>query len=558
MIGFFLPVLFTIAGAAQDRAIVPRASETIEVSIVNVDVVVTDKKGNHLHGLTKNDFEIYEDRKLQPVSNFTEYRGGREAMETGVSGSVPPRPATEIALRPKRTILVFMDNFSLPPPKKELFFASLKTLLHETVGPGDVVSVVSWKRMIVTRLPFTNDLAALDSVLGKIEKESTFLSPDAQVQVEGERLWREEAMAIASAKGFNLDYSDIESQSGRDLAMFEKIEMRKKIRAIQSLVTGISGFEGRKVLLLAATHLSRIAGSVGSEARQGTDRGGDYDMFASIESLGKIAATNNVTIYPLYPPGLSTDMKSAGGRESVNVSAQSQKDLANTLDAMNPIAERTGGAVSWGAENIAAFLPQVREDLDSYYSLAYRATASGSGADRSVVVKMKNRNYAARARHDYVDKSPVTKMKDRVIASLFQEPTGATIPITVTADAAERQNKHRWRVPVHVQIPIDSLTTLPEKGERAGAFSVYIAWGGVLGELSEATRQTQSFRIPNAKVKQATAGHFAYDLSLDADERTQNVVIGVVDEVTQEFGIRKIELPPRTKETLRNQPAPRP
>ena len=94
--------------------------------------------------------------------------------------------------------------------------------------------------------------------------------------------------------------------------------------------------------------------------------------------------------------------------------------------------------------------------------------------------------------------------------------------------------------------PINSLTTLPGKGERAGAFSVYIAGGGVLGEMSEATRQTQSFRIPDAKAAEATTGHFGYDLTLDVDERTQSVVIGVADDVSQEFGIQKIELPPRT------------
>ncbi len=537
---------------AGERPVIPRAGETIEVSVINVDVVVTDKRGNHVHGLTKDDFEIYEDRKLQPVSNFTEYQGGHESMATPTGGNAPLLPATETAPRPKRTILVFLDHFSLLPWEKDIFFSSLKTLLHETVGPGDSVSVVSWQRMIVTRLPFTNDLTALDAALAKIEKESTFLSPDPENQVAADRLWREEAMNLARAKGFRLNYGDIESDSGHDLQLFEKIEMRKKMHAIESLVTGISGFEGRKVLVLAATHLSRIAGNGGSQRRAFADRGGDYDMFGQIESLARIAATNNVTIYPLFPPGPPRDLLSAeDGRESTartrsDFLGKSQVSLDNVLGAMIPIAERTGGAFSYGPQNIAAFLPQVREDLDSYYSLAYRATAHGNGSDRSIVVKMKNHDYTARARHDYIDKSPEAKMKDRVIASLFQEPAGAKIPIVVAAGAAEPNGRHHWHVPVHVQIPINALTTLPEKGAHAGAFSVYVAWGGVLGEMSDATRQTQSFTISDVKAAEAAAGHFEYDLTLDVDERTQHVVIGVADEVSQEFGIRKIELPPRT------------
>ncbi|HXH42065.1 MAG TPA: hypothetical protein VNN08_25805, partial [Thermoanaerobaculia bacterium] len=272
----------------------------------------------------------------------------------------------------------------------------------------------------------------------------------------------------------------------------------------------------------------------------------DYSPYSSIQSLARIAATSNVTIYPLYPTGLATDMASAESHLTFNGGAHASASLYNTLGAMYPIAEQTGGAVSWGTENIAGFLPQLREDLDSYYSLGYRATALGSGADRSLVVKMKNHDYVARARREYVDKSPEAKMKDRVIASLFQEPAGAKIPIVVAAGAASPHGSHHWSVPVHVQIPINALTTLPEKGEHAGAFSVYIAWGGVLGEVSDATRQTQSFTISDVKAAEAKAGHFAYDLTLDVDDRTQNVVIGVTDEVSQEFGIRKIVLPPRT------------
>jgi len=543
---FLLLAAVALPLSAADRPSIPRAGETIEVSIINLDVVVTDRSGKHIHGLTKDDFEVYEDRKLQPVTNFTEYTGGREAIGATVNASVPLPPAAEIAMRPKRTIVVFLDHFSLLPYEKEFFFGSLKTLLHETIGPGDVVSIVSWKRMIVTRLPFTNDLAAFDSVLDKIDKESTFLSPNPEHQVEAEKRWREEAVAVARSKGFKLDYDDIENDSGADLAMLEKIEMRKKIHAIETLVTAISGFEGRKVLILAATHLSRISGSVTSQSHTANALGGDYDMFSSIESLGRTAATNNVTIYPLFPPGLDREMKSAEDLNAAMRSTEATVRLSNVLDAMRPIAERTGGVASSGPKNIAEFLPQVRDDLDSYYSLAYRATANGRGADRSLAVKMKNRDYVARARRDYVDKSPEAKMKDRVIASLFQEPAGATISIAVKADAAKKQSKHHWNVPVHVEIPIAALTTLPERGQRAGAFSVYIAWGGVLGELSDATRQTQSFSIPDAKAAESKTGHFGYDLTLDVDERTQHIVIGVVDDVSQEFGIRKIELPPRT------------
>jgi hypothetical protein len=65
---------FLMLGAAQREPQLPRvAGETIEVSLVNLDVVVTDKQGRRVHGLTANDFEVLEDGKPQAITNFSAF-----------------------------------------------------------------------------------------------------------------------------------------------------------------------------------------------------------------------------------------------------------------------------------------------------------------------------------------------------------------------------------------------------------------------------------------------------------------------------------------------------
>jgi VWFA-related protein len=50
----------------------PRADAlSIDVDLVNVDVVVTDNDGNPLSGLTKDQFKVYDDNVLQQVTNFS-------------------------------------------------------------------------------------------------------------------------------------------------------------------------------------------------------------------------------------------------------------------------------------------------------------------------------------------------------------------------------------------------------------------------------------------------------------------------------------------------------
>src|SRR5437868_10960922 len=55
-------LLFAVSFTAPAEELpIPRAGETIDVSIVNLDVIVTDHKGNHVPGLTASDFEVFED-----------------------------------------------------------------------------------------------------------------------------------------------------------------------------------------------------------------------------------------------------------------------------------------------------------------------------------------------------------------------------------------------------------------------------------------------------------------------------------------------------------------
>lgn len=59
----------------KERKDIPQLSYYIEVIVNNVEVIVTDKKGNRITGLKPENFEIYEDGVLQKMTNFYEVKG---------------------------------------------------------------------------------------------------------------------------------------------------------------------------------------------------------------------------------------------------------------------------------------------------------------------------------------------------------------------------------------------------------------------------------------------------------------------------------------------------
>ncbi len=95
-----------------------------------------------------------------------------------------------------------------------------------------------------------------------------------------------------------------------------------------------------------------------------------------------------------------------------------------------------------------------------------------------------------------------------------------------------------------MRIPIKALTLLPPGNKHSGAFTVYAITGGMLGEVSEVTRRTQTFDIPAADLQRALAGHFTYNFDVIVSVRTREIAVGVLDEVSKTYGLVTVPVAP--------------
>jgi len=81
------PVVLLLLLAVSAAGQAPPLVESIEVRVVSVDVVVTDRAGNPVPNVTKDDFEILEENKPQTITNFAEIRVDTTAVP---APSAPP------------------------------------------------------------------------------------------------------------------------------------------------------------------------------------------------------------------------------------------------------------------------------------------------------------------------------------------------------------------------------------------------------------------------------------------------------------------------------------
>jgi VWFA-related protein len=564
-----LLLLATSFPAAPQTPVIPHAGETIEVSIVNVDTVVTDRRGRRVHGLRKEDFEIYENGVRQPITNFAEYASEREAASAGVATPTgTPKTASVAAPQPpppqQRTIIVFVERFQLPSFRSDPIFAALKKLLHESVRPGDRVMVATWDRgLLGTPLGFSDDLGRIDKAIDTVADRTTTVSLDPMRDLEREV----DAITTYEAEGAELNAgrigrADIPGESGLSFFIEENSKMtaksalldeQRKVETLNALMRSVGAVEGKKILLLATHRLSEYAGAealfIAGANTLPSDFRRQFDGKPLIRSLIETANANGFTVYPIYAEGLGSSTAGTSelrGRQNKSLGYDYQV-LNNETPMLEYVAQQTGGVAAWGSQDVTNLLPHVVDDFESYYSLAYSAT-QGKAASRKIEIRVKDPKLTVRARKQFLPKSDATKMEDRLIATLFGNAPPSSFEVKVLLATPKLDEKKHYLIPITIEVPISSLTMLPgDANVSSGAFTVYTAWGSTFGGVSDTHHETKQFSIAAADMEKAKSNHFTYQFSVVSATPYLRIALGVYDEVSKEFALNLVDLEPPPK-----------
>ena len=268
--GVFLAAAFPLA--AQNPASQP-AEETfggaIDVSVVNLDVFVTDKKGQPVTGLRKEDFEVHEDGKPVEISNFfAESRGTAAPAPAGAAApaSTPAKAAAERPVAQRLRLVVFVDDVNLTAANRSRILQSVQRFLHGELKPGDEVMIVRYDQKLDIRRQFTDDLSVLDADLQAILKLPTDVRKYEQAlntALRGIRFSTNGGEGIGA-----LAEGAIASWAGE-----ESVMVQGALDGLDSVVSWLAGLPGRKAILYVSDGLPLVPGldlyTIYSRAAQG-------------------------------------------------------------------------------------------------------------------------------------------------------------------------------------------------------------------------------------------------------------------------------------------------
>lgn len=525
-----------------DEPELPRLVENIDVRVIEFDVVVTDKRGNFVPGLKKDDFQIFENGTEKPVSNFYEVSGDRtkNIVADEVGGRVET-PVAQIPEEMKRRIIFYIDNLSLAPFNRNRVFEQMKEFARTAMRPGDEAMVATYNRSMKVRVPFTRDPGQIASILDTIAGESGLGLAN-----------RSERKSFEDRVRDSTSYEQAISHA-RTYAASVEHDLRQSVASINALMSTLAGVEGKKVLVMTSEgfpiqpgrelfyYIDEIArekgwNRVGSTMLEGMT----FDASSLIQSVAKAANANDITLYTVHAAGLSGGNENSAENARATSAMVSHAALSNTTESMHMMAAMTGGLASVNTNNFAEAFRRIESDMSSYYSIGYRAGTERVDRQRYLDIKVKNRDYRVRARQTFVEKSMYAEMSDKVVASLLYRVKDNDLGILARVGRSIPTEDGYFRVPVDIQIPLDRLTLMPQGNvEYVGGFDIYVVVGNKDNDMSDVARKAHQVRVPAADMKNIGGKFYTYTLELLVERGLNIISLGVADQISNVTGFAR-------------------
>ena len=573
-----LKSLVCALAAAAALSAFAQTSETIEVQLTNLDVVVTDGRGQRVGGLTKDDFEVLENGVRREITNLSEIRRGPAGSEAGIASLGAPR-----------RILVAIDNRTIPQSARRKTVAALRTTIDQLLGgSGDRLMIVTISGSSQPRTKWTSDRAEIEHVLAEIEQEPAAARlDDAEInnmfadmlsQAQGNMGAKRSATgprrpspAVSAGGSGNrtpqpdeepydpaaertagaVDYNVLLTRA-RAFASSRQNETRQTLGA---LATSLNQFQaapgGRRLVVLVGGMLPLFAGADifqrldsalreiekhernSSLSARGATASLDsplmektaFDLSKNVDALATSARLKGIAFYAVNPETNEKQLRDSTGTYASS-SANDFSAANATTDGFYRLAAATGGEAHIGRSAVVA-LGDIQRDLDTYYSVGYRSTAPVT-PETKIVVKAKG-GLNARATIAQAAVSPEWQVTDQVLSLHFTEAASNDLGISLVPEPGPPTADGSRSMVLRVMIPFDRLAIAKDSsGKYACAFSVFVSVGDATGG-AQPQQETRNFNWDPETVEKLRGRSIAYGVKLTAGPGRDRVSVGMLD-----------------------------
>lgn len=503
--------------------------DRIDVRLVEVEVVVTDKEGNRVTGLDRDDFRLIVDGREVPLEFFDEVvrtSGSEqiEGMEVSTTTELEPIADPEKG----RSFLLFFDEQFTDTRGRNALLKRLEDEL-ELFGPGDRMAAV---RYAGGGLEVLSDWTDSPETLREVFAEERKFIPEI--------LQRRAQLAATG-----------EPRSG-EFVVAEQIQ-----RSVTAMVVAMRAFSqapGRKMLLPVTSgwpyqNESAADGPVGGGSLQsgGPEFGepglgvtdeiaeaegpidsaisrtsqvaelGAVRQYRSFEMLQPMFDTANRLGFTVYPYLVGQPCDGAGAASVLCI-----EDFNLQRQSLIALAQETGGVLAGLGATTRTPFANVVDDTSRYYVLAFRYEDAVPGQRADIEVEIERPGLEIRHRRS------VLELTRRARATLETEEAlllGKGAGNLVVKMGEPKVKRRVVRLPLEVQVPLDWVTLIPKGNKRQLDVEIRVA------ALDENGARSEVPVIPlEAEIPPPPPGvHITWEGEVELRKTSQRLVVSLHD-----------------------------
>ena len=426
----------------------------VDTQLVVETVVVKDKDGKDITGLTEKDFIVTEDNVPQTIGVFKFQKLDDGAPPPPII--TPPAPAAvatntlvpteKIVVPPpgdarysdRRLMVLFFDTSASPPADQLRSFDNADKFIRENMKGPDLISIIVFTNGVVNVVQgFTDDREKLRGVIQKL------MYPDDQDNTT----------------------ADTTGAFGQDPSEFNLFNTDRQLAAIQTAVNMLKPIPEVKSFVYFASGLN-LSGTDNMAQLKATTN-------AAIRANVKIFAVDARGLMAMAPMGSATQRSQGGiGMFNGQTAMAQVTSFQKSQDSLYALAADTGGKALLDNNDLAAGIVQAEQSITSYYEIGYYSTNTNlDGKFRRVKITLKETptaklDYRAGYYGGKTFKNFNTADKERQLEDALALGDPVT-DLTIAMEANYFQlNRAEYFVPITMKIPGSELVLAKATGNE--------------------------------------------------------------------------------------------
>ena len=473
---------------------------SMRVQLVVETVVVKDKQGNPIHGLSGKDFTVNEDGVPQTIRFCDHEDLAAKAQLLPASRrddedihiykklartQIAPEATEEERYKDRRLLVLYFDMSAMRPADQMRALSAAEQFVRTQMTSVDLVSIMRYNSASVDILQdFTADRNRLLSIL--------------ETMIVGEGQDSAEDVDDASS-------ADTGAAFGQDDTEFNVFNTDRQLSALQTTAKMLGQIKEKKSLIYFAGGL-RLNG---------------IDNQAQLHATVDAAIKAGVSFWPIDARGLVAEAPlgdaTQGSQGNSGIYTGTAANAVNAAfqisqDTLYALAGDTGGKAQFDSNDLDRGILQAQKAVSDYYVIGYYTTNTNrNGKFRHVRIELAgNQEASLDYRHGYYADKEFSKFTEVDKERQLEDALMLEDPITDLSIAMEidyfQLNRAEYFVPIVVKIPGRELAL----AKRRGAEHTLIDFVGEIKDMVGGNTVTNVRDHVNIKLSDATAAELAH------------------------------------------------